>query len=72
MSESEAWRRVVVACVAAVCLMAILCCWMLRPARYQHIRSGAETAASKGWLLVFDRSRGELDLRDWDSDGGGD
>ncbi len=38
MSEGKVWRRFITIWVAAVCLIALDCCWMLRPYPYAFAR----------------------------------
>ena len=63
MSEGRAWRITVAGCVAAVCLAAIICCWMIgsayRVSRYE-VRQAGGTEPLPGFYR-FDRETGQIE-----------
>jgi hypothetical protein len=54
MTDGKEWRTTIVLCVAVICLSAVICCWILKPARYQSFTTGS------GGMWVFDTVKGEF------------
>jgi hypothetical protein len=63
MSESKEWRRTVLICVFALCISAIICCWIHRPLRYQML----DNANSATRLL--DTQSGDIVMPKWKTNG---
>jgi hypothetical protein len=56
MAESKAWRATIITCVIAICLTAVICCWLLRPYRYEPFMN----QSPGGGMWIFDRQLGDF------------
>jgi hypothetical protein len=58
--SEQLWRRTTIVCVFAICITAVVYCWLQRPARYEHI--GVANIASR----LLDTRTGEVVSPKWE------
>lgn len=52
----DKWQRTITLWVVLVCLTALLCCWLLKPYRFQNVRG------ANGAPILFDRQTGQYEI----------